>query len=190
LPISLVMAGFAHRPIPLSQPLHAFVYFLPAYLAGMATGRFHSRMAPPVQWLGQSWLRWSLTVLAVTFVPLEVWVLGRGGALWSAKFFGGSLEFDTNLPFKLVLSLATLSWLAIAPKGINRRLFLLAELSFGIFFIHEYVLQAFCRISGGELPGSLLHVMAGTVSVTVTSLGVVVSTKRLTGKWSRYLVGC
>lgn len=128
--------------------------------------------------------------MAVTFVPLEVWVLGRGGALWSAKFFDGSLEFDTNLPFKLVLSLATLSWLAIAPKGINRRLFLLAELSFGIFFIHEYVLQAFCRISGGEHPGSLLHVMAGTVSVTITSLGVVVSTKRLTGKWSRYLVGC
>lgn len=186
LPISLVVAGFVHRPFPLSQPLHAFVYFFPAYVAGMAAGRFHSTL---VVWLRWSWLRWGLCGLAVAMVLIEVFVLRRGGALWSETLFETPLSFDINHLLKLVCALAALSWLGAASDGVHRRLYRLAKLSFGVFFVHEYVLFGLSRLLG-PTAGTLWLVVCGAVATTAIALAVVVLVKRATGSWSRYFVGC
>jgi hypothetical protein len=186
LPVSLLVAGFAHRPFPLSQPLHAFVYFFPAYVAGMAAGRFHSTL---VVWLKSPWLRWASSGLALAMVLFEVFVLGRGGALWSKTWFETPLIFDMNHLLKLVYTLAALSWLGAASDTVHRRLYQLAELSFGVFFVHEYVLFALDHLLG-PLTGTFGIVIVGAMFTTTISLAVVTLVKRISGGWSRYLVGC
>lgn len=186
LPASLLVAGVVHRPFPLSQPIHAFVYFFPAYIAGMAAGRFHSTL---VVWLKLPWLRWGLSGLTVTMVLVEVFVLGRGGALWSTSWFETPTTFDMNHLLKLVYTLAALSWLGAAPETVHRRLYRLAELSFGVFFVHEYVLFGLDR-SLGPLSGTIGLVVLGALTTTSISLAVVLLVKRVSGTWSRYLVGC
>jgi probable poly-beta-1,6-N-acetyl-D-glucosamine export protein len=186
LPVSLVVAGFAHRPFPLSQPLHAFVYFFPAYVAGMAAGRFHSTL---VVWLKLGWVRWGLSGLAAAMVLVEVFALGRGGAVWSKTLFETPLSFDINHLMKLVFTLAALSWLGRAKETVHLRLYRLAELSFGVFFVHEYVLFGLNRVLG-PFTGTIWFILVGALVTTTISLGIVLLIKRVAGARSRYLVGC
>lgn len=186
LPLTLLIAAFVHRPLPLNQPLHAFAYFLPAYLAGMATGRFYPHLR---RWFARREVRWGLTALAFGLLTFEVVVLGRGGALWSRDTFF-PLTFDTNLLLKLVSAVALLAWLSVSSRALHRRLSLIANLSFGVFFVHEYVLFAFSRLLPRLPSATLPYVLWGTGLVLGTSLLVVMATKRLSGRWSRYLIGC
>lgn len=186
IPASLVIAGFAHRPLALAKPLHAFVYFLPSYLAGMAAGRYQTVMN---RWLVRPWLRWTLTVVSLGFILLETVVLQRSGALWSEEMFQRPLTFDVNQISKLVLTLALLAWLATAPKLLHRSLFLLGEVSFGVFFVHEYVLLVMDRLLGDTVAGTIPLLLFGTAVTTAVSVAFVWTIKRITGKRSRYLVG-
>jgi surface polysaccharide O-acyltransferase-like enzyme len=186
IPATSLVAGFVHRPLPLDRPLHAFAYFLPAYLAGMATGRFYQRLKI---WFARNDVRWGLTALALGLLMFEVVVLGRGGALWSRGTLL-PLAFDTNLLLKLVSAVALLAWLSMSPKTLHRRLSLTANLSFGVFFVHEYVLFALNRLLPSLPRATFPHIIVGTAIVLGTSLLVVMATKRLSGRWSRYLVGC
>ena len=116
-------------------------------------------------------------------------VLQRSGALWSEEMFQRPLSFDVNHISKLVLTLALLSWLATAPKFVHGNLFLIGEVSFGVFFVHEYVLQIMDRVLGDSVAGSIPLLLLGTVATTLTSVALVMAVRRVAGKSSRYLVG-
>jgi probable poly-beta-1,6-N-acetyl-D-glucosamine export protein len=212
VPVLLLVAGFAHRPLPINRPFHAFVYFLPSYVAGMAASKYREHWAAVAS---KSLSRWGLTGLALVFLVFEVGCLGRGGPLWSTTPWSSTLwsttpwsstpwsstlwspipfALDSNQLFKLLQSAAILSWLAVAGDRVHRGLFRLAELSFGVFFVHEYVLYAFSRVHERlSAPGSaptIAHIIIGTLLATLGSLMVVATIKRLTGRWSRYVIGC
>ena len=191
VPVLLLAAGFVHRPLPLNRPFHALLYFVPSYVAGMAASKYRKQWAIAAK----NWrFRWGLTGLAAAFLAFEVWYLGRGGPRWSATALGAPLTFDTNQVLKLLQTAAILSWLAVVGHQVHRGLFRLAELSFGVFFVHEYVLYAFSRASerltGPIANPTITHIVVGTLLITLVSLMTVLAAKRLTGRWSRYVLGC
>ena len=85
LPLT-VSAMFCHRPADVTHIWHAFAYFAPAYIAGMWCSRYReSIIAGIAQW------RIPLWGIAAALVVIEVFVLGRGGAIFSHRsFFDGS----------------------------------------------------------------------------------------------------
>ena len=193
-PIALVVASFAHRPMPVTAPLHGFVYFLPAYLAGMWVSHHRDQV---FVFLSLRWTRWLLFGAFAMLLLIETAILGGGGALFSETPFGKVLfvertwhGFDLNLTAKLVLSVLVLALLADASERFHRRADFLAAASFGVFFLHMYVLRLLVRVFGGPLPADLLTLVALTIVVLALTAGLIIITRRLTGRWSRMLIGC
>ncbi len=86
IPPLTASAMLCHRPLDLTHIWHAFFYFAPAYLAGMWCSRYRESIIAGIA-------RWRLPLwgLAAALVAVEVFVLGRGGAIFSREpFFHGS----------------------------------------------------------------------------------------------------
>lgn len=192
-PIMLVVAGFAHRPLPVTAPLHAFIYFLASYLCGMWMSHYQE---PLFSALRLRWVRWSLFGAFMALFLIETAVLHRGGAVFSATIFGapqsggGAGSFDLNQAGRLVLSALVLALLADAPARVHARADFLATASFGVFFLHEYVLKLLVKALGGAPAAGLWSLSSLTLVVLALTAVLVVLVRRLTGRWSRILIGC
>jgi surface polysaccharide O-acyltransferase-like enzyme len=190
IPPLLLVAMLCHRPLPVNRIGQALVYFTPAYLTGM----WFSHYRAPVMRVVDA----NLGKLFATFAAVEVFclvVLHRPGALFSHAPFtleGGWL--DLNLPNKLLLSFALTGLLARYRRDIGGKLDYLAGASFGVFFVHEYVVQltqrVFLRLQHHDIEGSVPTALVLLPFYTLASLALVVLARRLLGKNSRYVVGC
>ncbi len=190
LPPMLVMAMLCHRPHPVNAIGQELLYFTPAYLLGMWFSRYRAALMPAVDR--------HLGTLFATFVGLEVLsvvVLGRSGAVFSKHPFAfedGIL--DLCLPSKLVLSVALIGLLARAPTWGARPLGFLADASFGIFFLHEYVIMVtqrlLSRLGCHGIPGSFGTMVLALGYATLAAGALVVLVRRMLGDRSRYVVGC
>lgn len=190
LPPWLLVAMLCHRPLPVNHLGQAIIYFTPAYLTGMWLSHYRERAL--------RFIDANLGALFASFVALElinVVVLRRSGALFSHTPF--SLEgglFDLSLPSKVLLSFALIGLLARHQAAIAGRLSYLADASFGVFFVHEYLIEnlqwlAMKRLHH-EIAPSLALELALVVFYTIASLGVVALVRALAGPRSRYLIGC
>jgi hypothetical protein len=186
----LLLSMLCHRPLPVNRIGQALIYFTPAYLVGM----WFSHYRPQVM----SFVTTHLTKLFSVFAVIELLclvVLRRPGALFSHApftFEGGVL--DLNLPNKLLLSFALTGLLARYRVEIGNKLDYLAGASFGVFFVHEYVVQitqrVFLRLCHHEIEGTLASTLVLLAFYLLASLALVAAVRSLFGKKSRYLVGC
>lgn len=66
-------------------------------------------------------------------------------------------------------------------------------LSFGLFFLHSYVITAgefFVEWAfSDKLPGNLLYLLTAAVITTLLTTLIVITIKKITGKRSRFLIG-
>ena len=108
-----------------------------------------------------------------------------------------------NLVQKLSLCLLLLYWLARYPRVMAKPLSLCATLSFGIYFVHPYVIAAF-NVLVNEVPlrqlimsgngdklgaGSVFTVISWTSVVVLVSMAFLETARRLLSKYSRMMVG-
>lgn len=155
-------------------PLQKAVYMLPAYISGMAVSHYRER------------------VLALSARYLWVLLLAIVG-LYLLILLANPLP-GTQLLLKLAMCLAILTLfrkVRHVPPLVNQ----IAHLSFGIYFLHGYLLAAtrllFMKSLGTPTPieGSLpLILVAGTVTLLATLFLVHVA-KRILGRRSRYIIG-
>jgi hypothetical protein len=173
--LTLPVLFFVGVQVPRGNALESFVHFLPIWVLGMACSRFRDQINI---WFGR--LLWPMI-----FVFLG---LSAAGIHWAP----GTHSWYSDLQ-KAVLTLIILECLRrIGHRG-DRWFGLAGSLSFGIFFIHSYVITAakiFIQwVSTEKLIGSLpLLLLAAFIAVVVTTL-LVVLVKKVTGKRSRYLIG-
>ena len=77
---------------------------------------------------------------------------------------------------------------------VGRRLEYLAGASFGVFFVHEYVIEILrrvvLRVMHHDLPGNPVTFVLVLAGCTAVSLGVVALVRALFGAKSRYVIGC
>jgi peptidoglycan/LPS O-acetylase OafA/YrhL len=133
-----------------------------------------------------------LTAVVAALVWVEVFVLDRGGAIASRlPFSTENGVFDTNALQKILLCWVLMAWLDRYDKQVRGYFAILADLSFGVFFLHMYFIQAWARFLPGEnFPhGNLLKYFVLVAVVTGLSVLVILVVKRIVGKRSRMVVG-
>jgi len=188
----LALSMFAHRPSHYERIGQSLAYFFPAYLFGMCFSHYREgAMALVRLW------RWPLTALSLALVVIEVWGLGRGGAIFSDRLFSTEAGVvDLNLPIKLLASVLLVHLLS-QPRvdaRVRRRFDYLAGASFGVFFVHRplivLVLKICGRFSHQEIAGGLGSLLVIAAVVTALSLLVVAGVRAIAGQRSRTIVGC
>lgn len=187
LPVLLTVTVFVHRPSDFTHIWHSCAYFLPVYLYGM----WFSKHREAVMDWHDRWLAW-LIAAVVAVVGLEVVYLERGGAIGSAALFStenGTL--GTNAVQKLLLCGVLLALLRRYGAFFDGKLKYLAEISFGIYFLHMYFIQGYTRFVAGDVfPTAALWRYALAV-IVVVSLCVICLwlAKKILGRHSRRVVG-
>ena len=185
----LLNAMFCHRPMPVNHIGQALVYFAPAYVIGMWFSRYQQRCT--------AFVEANLVTLFSIWAAAEIFsvvVLNRSGPIFGAAYSFERGVLDLNLPDKLLLSVCLVGVLSRYQSVIGHRLDYLAGASFGVFFVHGYVLNAAeRRVAKVWDHGAPLGISTAMVVVPIcvlVSLGLVAAVRAVAGKRSRHIIGC
>jgi surface polysaccharide O-acyltransferase-like enzyme len=189
IPPLLLLASLVHRPHEQTMLRQTVPYFLPVYLVGMWVAR---NMTVVMTWTRR--LRWPALATSAAILAYEVLTRERPGAIESLSPFSTEAGiFDFNIYMKLLLSLVVLEALLRCPQWLSELLDPLATLSFGIFFVHFYLVY-FARdlrqALSTQWPGSVWMLTLLTLVTVYSSVAVVSLVRRVFGRKSRYIVGC
>jgi hypothetical protein len=162
------------------DPIISFVHFAPIYLMGILACRYREGVARFSQKL------WPLMLgMLVTISLLEYHI---------------DIFRAFNSISKVIASFLIIYWLQALEKKdgyvIHPLVYLIADTSFGIFFLHQYAIGIYSRaIPAVHLPkllknANFLSVPIGFVIVISLCLLVILGIKRLLNKQSRLAIGC
>lgn len=165
------------------KPFGPAIYLFPIYLLGMAFSRNRAR----AEWLvTKAWL----PIAALTLIGI------CGHALnWTVP---PHYLMMSKAPAALLATIALHKWHHIFGKSLDY----IAQISFGIFFIHAYFIGAIKiatvyfihhRLYRGwgseDLPGSLPVFLAYTLTVALLSIGTLWIAQKVFGEKSRMIIG-
>lgn len=181
LPMLIIITVVVPRPDLNSSVIQSFLHFLSAYMVGMFCSHFKEKLFFFVQkkyfWLLVGFL--VLTVLEFVIIPRPIAI---------------------NSVSKLILCVLIIYFLWLnelrLPKLFHDIMGFLAELSFGIYFLHDYLLIAYIMVVY-KLGFAPFWVQANLLNFSLMFLfglgGSIISllaVKRIIGKKSRFFVGC
>lgn len=176
IPLSLVVPRGGSIP-------HAVAHFFSVYLLGMLASRYKGRLSAIVD-------RYALllTIAVVLLFAAEFWFMQE-------IVKQGSLTY-LNYLSKLIACYLFVWLLQKYDRIIEDRLSYLASISFGIFFVHAYIISGIKFLGSGTvgspLPvdGSLVFYLAFFAVVVALSMVGIRLGKWLLGKRSRIVIGC
>jgi surface polysaccharide O-acyltransferase-like enzyme len=188
LVVLVPLSMFAHRSDELDTVTIA-LYFLPAYIAGMAASQHRERLEIL---LDRHWV--ALTAGFLGSVVAMFLLLDHHGNYYGAAPFSQEHHLvDWMFAQKLLLCFALLAMLRRLDLVLGDRLRYLGDISFTIFFAHGYllfaVLFAYKQVFDALPPGNLATWLALSVGVVAGTAGATVLAKRTLGRRSRYLIG-
>lgn len=177
LPPLLAVASVVPRAF--DNVLQSFVHYFPVYLFGMFCSRYRIEVLRFVErYLAP------LTALFVGMVALDTWIL-----------YGSDRVIPTNylsLWNKLILALLLMYLLYRYDDSVKRRFDVLASTSFGIYFVHQYVIELSGRFIPTTVTAAWLRVsifLTFTLAITTISIVLLRLAKRVIGPHSRLLIG-
>ncbi|GBC59246.1 acyltransferase [Desulfonema ishimotonii] len=160
--------------------LKNFIHFFSIYIFGMFCSRYRDKILR----IGEKHF---LTLLIAYFL----FFIGD----ITLGIYGNQIEC-VNYLSKLVLCVLLMTSLYLHDDRIKNRGAYLASISFGIYFLHSYVIQL-ARFSlsdqiGGMIPfqGNLLSYMLLLVVVVGVCAIAITAIKKITQRRSRYVIGC
>lgn len=188
--VTLLCAVALHRSREHRCVWQSALYFLPVYLLGIWVSRDRTT------WLAAlARHRFWLLVLGCALFTLQLPIAHALGPVYSSAPFSteaGSIDLD--LPAKALLTLALLSWLCNESPLSHRLLPPVASASFGIFFVHEYVIQ---RSLGVERWFTAHHPLLSALAMPFATVGIVALSfllvrvvQQALGRYSRFIIGC
>ena len=174
LPVFIILSCFIDRGLP----HQSFVHFFSAYLLGMYCSKFRDSINPLIS--NNIFILLSLSLLlflaTTEFLYME--------------------ETMTYLNYlqKITMSMFFLGLLIKLNKHLNSKLVsTIADTSFGIFFIHPYLLFSVgllqTKTQGHLLNGTIPSYILVTISVLLICSFLIVQAKKLLGDKSKYFVG-
>lgn len=181
IPFLLAISVIIPRPYNDDNTLQAFVHFFSVYTLGMFSCHYQERLFSITKRIWPS-----LVLIIVILIAFETFIAPS--------------PFYLNILSKSILCILLIYFLwyidAYIPKQLHYFMGMLADLSFGIYFIHYYFIKAYfilvykylgpnLRWSQGPLVVLLLFVL--TMCFYVVSL---IALKNVLGKNSRFIVGC
>ncbi len=166
----LLIALAVGRPQGDNDPVIAAVFYLPVFIIGMALCRYQ-RIAFP--WLMRTW-----PALLPGFLLV---LLPQSFHLGATPAFLG----------KLLFALGLIGVLLLVSRSVPRLMLELGELSFGIYFVHGFVIAAIVMVAErGWVPvhGGIAFILLTAVALA-GSFTIVRLVKACTGSWSRQIIG-
>lgn len=157
-------------------PINKAIYLFSVYLFGMFVCVYHDEVLKIVK-------RFQYLILTSVLVLIAGNVLIRG------------YEQYFQYMLKIILCPLLMYYLYRSKDVIGDRLNYLGHVSFGVFFIHAYVLPvikiSYLKISGNEAfpEGNLIAYLALTAAVTIVCMAVIYACQKCFGKRSRMIVG-
>ncbi|PTD96765.1 acyltransferase family protein [Pseudothauera lacus] len=173
LPAALLIPVFVPRGS--FDPLQSFIHFFPVWMLGMACSHYR---ATATNWLEKGF--WPLGLAFMVFLMLEM-TYAQGTHSWYSTVG------------KIVLTLYLFELFRRWGSGSRRFFELAGTLSFGLFFVHSYVISvsklAVDRFAGGPPAGSLVGYLLSLVLAVLVSVAVVRMGKWMLGRYSRMALG-
>lgn len=184
LPLLLLVALVEHRPeVAKYRNLEVALYYLPAYLLGMWIGLHRERV---LAWTDR--LAVPVAAAAVMLVVGHLVLTRHNGTYVTVPFSGEQGLVDWIYLQKILVFVLLLALLRRRDDRPMPALDHLADCSFGIYFVHVYVLYALP--SGWHvIPGGAFSLLALTTVAFSLSLVLVHAVRRLFGERSRVLIG-
>jgi len=188
---AILTALWIVRPIENLNPVQCFFYFANFYMFGIL---FCEYRKPIMDLVTRPLVLAVLAGLILAVASVQAMVMHFPGNLERLPGDGwGFVGFDAMLVQKYIGILFFCGLLTHVAGWMKRPLSFVAEHSFGLFFIHGVVIAVLMRLPAplsphiGE-PMADLAVYSGVV--IALSLAIVMITKYVTGKYSRYIIGC
>ncbi len=164
--------------VPRGLPYQSFVHFFSAYFFGMFCSHYKT-------WVNTK-LSNTIVFCALAFAYIVLFFI-------ELNYMEDDLYSYMNFLRKLILCGVFIA-LLLRFNFHNKYLSLVAELSFGIFFIHSYVISALKmaedKFIGHYLQGNMLGFIFFIMVVLLICIGIILIIKRILAANSRYLIGC
>lgn len=174
LPLLLLVPLFVSRGS--GNPIQSFLHFLPVWVVGMACARFGVRATDFIR----SHVVWLFLGVLALFALELVLAVGTHSAY---SDFG-----------KVGLTLCLFEMMRRLGGGVDKIFGMAGTLSFGVYFLHSYLITAgkiiYSEVFGGSPPGGLFLLVVVSGFAICASLFLVASLKRLIGpSISRMVIG-
>jgi peptidoglycan/LPS O-acetylase OafA/YrhL len=181
------LALLAHRPSFPNPPLmHSVIYFLPAYVLGMAASQYRVQVD---DWLDR-YLGW-LCFAFVVFFLVHLFASNQHGNYEVSRAFSFETGYvDWALLQKLVFALLLLGLLNRYDQLVASSARPLGDHAYSIYLVHAYVMYGIhVATRWHEFRGGLI--MASVMTAVVVSVSLVVSStaQKLLGKHSVFVIG-
>jgi len=168
----LVIALFVGRAVGDANPLQNAVFFGPIYLLGMLVSRKRDTLIPLLARL------WPLLIAAI-LIPIPI-------------AHDAPMLDPIMLLTKILVCLGLVGLLFRVAERLPRKIDYLGDISFGIYFVHYYIVAAITMLANaGKLP--FLHgfvayfiLLAGVIALSAL---IVATIRTIFGKHSRQLIG-
>lgn len=174
LPATIILSCFISRGLP----FQSFIHFFSVYLLGMFCSHYKNTVNNIVSKLPL------LSLLAI--------IIG-GLAAFEFYYMSGTMTYVNYLQ-KITMSVFFLGLLVhLGEKADYKIIHTIANASFGVFFIHSYVLTGskilMTKLLGEKVVGSLLFYPLVVMAVLMSCVAIIVIIQKILGRKSRYLVG-
>ncbi len=187
----LYLAAITGRPFPVTNPFHSFVYFLPVYLIGMVFAKYHhlivKRNRKIVGFVSLS--------ISIVLTLIQVSISHSYGTVFFLNNAQYHFAFDINLFQKVFLCFFLFNVFPTQSSLTNSWLTKLADASFAMFFIHDYLSFVLQYLSKKCWNFDLLSspnigiLLIFFVCVFSFSYLIAIWMKQISGKYSRFIIG-
>jgi len=153
-----------------------FVHFISVYVFGMFLSRYKNEYLE----FAKKYYVWISLLTILAFTANLVWY--------------GSYNNPLSYLHKMLFCCSFMYWLWRLDRYVPTFFALMADLSFGLFFIHYYVLlvvkAAYAKMAHQPIPGNIVYWVIDLFLVTAGSILFIQLVKKFFPKKSRYLIGC
>ena len=164
--------------VPRGLPDQSFIHFFSVYFFGMFCSHYkawvNAKLMNPIVF-------YTLVCTYITLFYIEL------------SFMENIVYSYFNFLRKLILCGIFIA-LFLRFNVHNRLLSLIAELSFGLFFIHSYVISVLKMVEekfiGHYLQGNIFNFIFFIIVTLLICIGIIVTIKKILAANSRYLIGC
>ena len=188
---SIALALWVHRPMDNLDPVHSLLYLTNFYLLGILFCEYRTAL---LDFAARPLTLALLAALMLAIAASQAMILHDPGNLERIAGDGWApLGLDLMLVQKYVGILFFCALLARWGAWLGRPLSFVAEHSFGLFFIHGIVIAVLMRLPEALSPHvgePIADLAIYSLFVLAASMAIVVIAKKLTGRYSRYVIGC
>lgn len=187
----IAIAFWVVRPVDNLNPVQCFFYFVNFYMFGIL---FCEYRKPIMDFISRPIVIVGLAAVILAIASVQAMIMHFPGNLERHPSDGlGFVGFDAMLVQKYVGILLFCGLLTYVGGWLKGPLSFIADISFGLFFVHGVVIAVLMRLPAPLSPHvgePVTDLAIYSVLVISISVVVVVIAKYITGKYSRYIIGC